>query len=185
MQKIRCSGFTLSEILIALGILAIIATFTIPKIIIVQQNSQKTAAAKEAASMIAAAFQQLQLDTTVNSTTNAADLTPYMNYISVATSGSVDLHPNSGTGGSWPCTSAGPCLFLHNGGKLLCQNNSFGGTASTNYLLFLYDPDTVLANTDVDGPSKSVQFVLYFNGKITSRGSLFSSYEPSWFTWRN
>ena len=41
-------GFTLSELLIALGILGVIATFTIPKILNSQANSQKTAVFKEA-----------------------------------------------------------------------------------------------------------------------------------------
>lgn len=41
------SGFTLAELLIALTILGVIATFTIPKILTAQQASTYNAIAKE------------------------------------------------------------------------------------------------------------------------------------------
>lgn len=46
-------GFTLAELLIALAILGVIATFTIPKILTTQQNSKYNAMAKEVASSFA------------------------------------------------------------------------------------------------------------------------------------
>lgn len=41
------SGFTLADLVIALAILGLIATFTIPKIMVVQQAQQKKAIFKE------------------------------------------------------------------------------------------------------------------------------------------
>jgi prepilin-type N-terminal cleavage/methylation domain-containing protein len=46
------SGFTLAELLIALAILGVIATFTIPKLLQSQQNQQKQAVLKETISIV-------------------------------------------------------------------------------------------------------------------------------------
>ena len=175
-------GFTLAELLITLAIVSLIATFTIPKIITSQASSQKNATAKEVAGMISAAYQQLQQTNTVSSATNASDLTPYMNYVSVTTTGSVDLPPTQGA--IWSCSSLQPCLILHNGGKLLSQNNPFGSTTQGARLLFLFDPDTVWYSSGApDDSSRSVQFLLYYNGKISSRASISPGNDPSWFNW--
>ena len=48
-------GFTLAELLIALGILGVIATFTIPKVLQTNQNAQWQATGKEAIAMISGA----------------------------------------------------------------------------------------------------------------------------------
>ncbi|MBL8031855.1 MAG: prepilin-type N-terminal cleavage/methylation domain-containing protein [Candidatus Doudnabacteria bacterium] len=44
----RVKGFTLAELLIALVILGVIATFTIPKVLYANQNTKYNAIAKEA-----------------------------------------------------------------------------------------------------------------------------------------
>ena len=111
------TGFTLAELLIALAILGVIATFTIPKVITAQQNRQANSIAKEAASMIAAAYQQALLSGTWTTNTASSALSQYMNYVSVLPSGSsIDRDPgNGGTG----CVSNGVCLKLHNGGQII------------------------------------------------------------------
>lgn len=187
-------GFTLAELLIALAILGVIATFTIPKILSSQQNNSNVAKAKEVASMISGAYQKAQLDGAVTSTTKPSDLTPYMNYISMDSSGTVIDHIPGFA--SSICDSSTPCIKLHNGGIVwLYDTESFGGTTPLNVLAFRFDPD-FSQNTvsTADGPLKAVEFELYYNGQLTTRGLIkagttgsiapFVSHpDPSWFQW--
>lgn len=79
------NGFTLAELLIALAILAEIATFTIPKILTSQQNSQKASVFKETISslnsivymgMIQGAISPSNFGTYILSQVNAVKLCP-------------------------------------------------------------------------------------------------------------
>lgn len=193
-------GFTLAELLISLAILGVIATFTIPKLLTVQQNQQNNAKAKEVAMMIAGAFQQAQVAGAVSSTMRSTDLTPYMNYVSVDTTSLIDAHvgwTGSAGGGKCQCSANTPCLKLHNGGLLMAGYDlNFGGSATTNVIEFLYDPDMTAVGGTADGPSKSVQFQLYYNGFLTSRTftqagtrtsagnvAAYPTADPSWFSW--
>ncbi len=189
-------GFTLAELLIALLILGEIATFTIPKIIAAQQNGANIAKAKEMAAMIAGAYQQAQLAGVITGSSKPSDLTPYMNYVSMDSSGTVIDSLPGGTGSV--CNGTNPCIKLHNGGALWFQDvYNFGGTSSLNVIEFRFDPD-ISNNTSstADGPLKAVQFTLYYNGALTTRGQvksgtissygvyfLSTAYDPSWFRW--
>ncbi len=51
------SGFTLAELLIALALLGVIATFTIPKVLQANTDAKYNAEAKETIQMIANAYQ--------------------------------------------------------------------------------------------------------------------------------
>lgn len=60
-----------------------------------------------------------------------------------------------------------------------------------------FDPDTVAVGGTADGVSKSVGFVMYYNGRFASRDNPLpnsadslgccldanSAYTPSWFSW--
>jgi prepilin-type N-terminal cleavage/methylation domain-containing protein len=179
-------GFTLVEVLISLLILAEIATFTIPKLIIGQQNATYKAKAKEVAGMVAAAYQQYQFkNSPVPSTAGIQDLTPYMNYVSTDSSTVIDNVQDAGfnTCGSG---SADFCLRLHNGaifryGRSITYN--FGGTSPTDKTWFVMDPDGTSDGT-TNGPGKAVAFYLYYNGRISSYGvANNSNQDPPWFTW--
>ena len=188
-------GFTLAELLISLAILGVIATFTIPKIMAGQQNSQNVAIAKEAAAMISGGYQKALIDGAITSNTKAADLTPYFNYVSMDTATTVDGVPSySGN----TCSATTPCIRLHSGAVIWLENASFAGTNSTNLIQFLVDPNGRQdITTTADGPGKSIVFDLYYNGFITTRGQAkanscysagcgwgpSSSYDPSWFSW--
>ena len=184
----------MAELLIALAILGVIATFTIPKILTAQQNSQYSAAAKEDLSTVAAAYQQLQLAGAVSSGTKISDLTQYMNYTSYDTSSSLDGVYGSTTRN---CTSTYQCIHMHNGSVIQWRNDaSFGGTNTTNAVWIHIDPDGVYTDGTTNGPGKAVGIFLYYNGRMADEGSIASNtvssaatYNPDatlvppWFSW--
>jgi prepilin-type N-terminal cleavage/methylation domain-containing protein len=191
----RHFGFTLAELLIALAILGEIATFTIPKILTSQQSAASRAKAKEAAGMIAETYQLYKMNNTVTSSTTPLAIVQYMNYVRLETNSQIDFMPGNS---SINCDSGSPCVVLHNGGLLYAQNwVSFGGTNATNAVEFVFDPDGVYSGTTADGPSKSVQFILYYNGALTTRAQVrpntcdsftcpfpaAPTIDPSWFSW--
>lgn len=105
-------AFTLAELLIALAILGVIATFTIPKILQTQQDNRFKALGKEAAATISGAFQAYQQQNQLNSGLKPGDLTPYMNYVSLdsVTVGRMD---DIQTNGTLDCTNGQPCWGWH------------------------------------------------------------------------
>ncbi len=193
-HKRALAGFTLAELLICIAILGVIATFTIPKIMAGQQNKQYNAAAHEVAAMLSSALQQAQLDGKVTAATVPGDLTQYMNYVSVQTTGSIDYFQTATT---MNCLSTRPCLKLHNGGILSYTTTwGFGGTSSTNVVQFWFDPDGVVTDGTTNGPGKSIIFELTYTGRVLNYGSgntycgswgcPFSGgpgVDPPWFSW--
>jgi len=151
----KSQGFTLAELLIALAILGVIATFTIPKVLNSTTSSQNTAIAKEAASMISGSFSAYQLNSTVVSGTTPAQLTSFMNYVSVDTATTYST-------GMVACSGTVPCLKLHNGGVMEYQAaQNFAGSATTNAIYFNIDPDGA-------GTATAATFVQYYNGRFTT-----------------
>lgn len=176
----------MAELLISLAILAEIATFTVPKILMAQQNTQYNAQAKESAGMVAAGYLQAQLNGIPNSSMSINDLISYFNYTKIQTAISIDDIPGYTTK---TCGSANiVCLKLHNGGILWYDiTEVFNGTNTTNAVRFWIDPDSAIS------ANKSQQFYLQYNGKITdaqngtglvSNKQTFASYSNAgWFSW--
>lgn len=183
-------GFTLAELLIALAILGVIATFTIPKVLNGQKNVQNMAIAKEMVAAISEAYQAYKIENTVDASTRQSVLIPYFNYVSISTvyiDASCTLPPASGS-----CGIAGiTCLKFHNGAVIrITDNQSFSDTTALNAYRF---------HVDVDGAfngERSFNPFLFFNGRITTTESLeasvtnsTSTYNPSnschpdWFSW--
>lgn len=187
-------AFTLAELLIALAILGVIATFTIPKVLSSQQSSQSKAIAKEAASMISGALAAYKNEHTLTSTMTAADLTPYMNYVAVDTAAQMDQWQGGNTN-QCNATTWG-CLRLHNGALLgFHRTEPIGCTASNCAVYFHIDPDGQPSASST-GPYKSLSLFIYSNGRITTWGQIDSgtqnnggsynpqpSYNPPWFDW--
>jgi len=189
----RCRAFTLAELLIALVILGVIATFTIPKVLQAQADQQARAVVLEGAGMISNAFTAYQQQNSIVSTTKPSDLTPYMNYVRVVTTGSVDGIPTLVTSS---CASV-LCLQLHNGSILWTNDYTFNGTSTMSAIYFQVDPDGKVTGLPGD-EGLSVGLWLYTNGRMTSRGYILAgtidgnvacpcspspSWDPSWFHW--
>jgi prepilin-type N-terminal cleavage/methylation domain-containing protein len=173
----KSKGFTLAELLIALAILGVIATFTIPKILDSSTNGKLTSIAKETASMISGAYSSYKQNSTpaFNMMATQTNMADFMNYVRVAqaTTAGAFQTPASGTNFSNGCTanlaSATPCLVLHNGAYLQFDSAATFGTdpapnnpASTSFINFNVDPDGTGAQAG------AVTFILYYNGRITT-----------------
>ena len=73
---------------------------------------------------------------------------------------------------------------------------TYGDTSATSALVFNIDPDGI-GNASLTAEGKSMQFALYYNGRLTSRGNVVSgSYhgpgvalsvfpDAPWFSWSN
>ena len=186
-------GFTLAELLIALLILGVIATFTIPKVLSSQQSNEWNAKAKEAIASSSEAFKLLQLEIGINASTTSSNLSPYLNYVRLQTVGDIDGALGQTT---LTCSPGSPCLHLHNGGVLAVRNVAMLGTSTTHCIPLFFDPDGVYSGT-TNGPGKSVHFFIYANGLVRTRDSVsdpscnatlcpFSATtdkDPAWFNW--
>jgi hypothetical protein len=181
---------------VALAIVGVVATYTIPKVLTAQSVSAYNAQTHEVVGMLAEAYQKhLQLGkVTVNTT--PLDLIQYINHVRVMPSGTViDLNPNHVAGASWTCSATDVCLQLHTGGILMLQ----GGHPMTRlipneFLSAFYDPDGIYT-----GKADSAWLLLYYTGRVSSGANLgpndcisiycpFAAYasagnDPSWLRW--
>jgi prepilin-type N-terminal cleavage/methylation domain-containing protein len=193
--KNKWQGFNLAELLIALAILALISAFTIPKILIAQQNERYKATAKEDIAAVSAALQLLKAQGSSSAATKWADITPYMNYVSIDTSGSlIDAVPGQTT---YTCGSSRPCMRMHNGSTVNYRTAiSFGGTNYINAMHLHIDPDSQVTDGTTNGPGKSVAIFFYYDGKVMDEGNIVTNTTnnsttyaatpanvPDWFSW--
>jgi prepilin-type N-terminal cleavage/methylation domain-containing protein len=165
-------GFTLAELLIALAILGVIATFTIPKVLTAQAGETSRAKVKEAASIITGAYQLYKMENTLTGNEQFNDFVPFINYIASYQSGeiSIDSPTHWGMGAISCNTGSGTrCLKLHNGSVLLYYTHHFNGTGPLSAIFLIVDPD---GEVQVTSESSSLELFLYFNGRITDIGGL-------------
>ena len=193
------SGFTLSELLIALAILGLIAAFTIPKVLQTTSDTAVRAIAKEAASSISMAYEGIQADSNglANMGTNADQIIGKMNTVETLTTGTIGATTTS------TCDAANPCYMLHNGAVIQIEalNDNFGDGAAgeIGVLVFYVAPD------GQSGTSEYISIVLGFDGRVMSGGEVtgtvvapFTNYNnnattnsngltavanPAWFSW--
>jgi prepilin-type N-terminal cleavage/methylation domain-containing protein len=192
MKHTTAKGFTLSELLIAIAILGLIATFTIPKVLQSVGNSTNKAIGKETASVISQAYDGLKADSngSVPNSITAASLVAKINYVQALT----------GTHAAETCVTPGAdtvsCYQLHNGGVLAVDTGDTFGTDNVGTIMFKLDPD------GSTGTNTAITFVLGHDGRLmtgqqragTGAAAPFTSYtsagsvgeitaDPSWFSW--
>jgi prepilin-type N-terminal cleavage/methylation domain-containing protein len=195
MHRKIYSGFTLAELLIALAILGVIATFTIPKVLQSQQDTKSTAIAKETIATFSQAYQAYALKQPVNGNTAWGDFLQYVNYVKKDTVSIIDSNPGQT---SLDCSSW-DCYRLHNGAIIASYTGfNYSTTDNLTTIYFYLDPDGKYSGSTT-GPGKSMVIYIYINGKVTSMGALApgthdswggnyptgtdATYDPTWFRW--
>lgn len=191
----KTSGFTLAELLMVISILAVIATYSIPKILVVQQNGRLNAITKEAVSMVSNAYHLHKLNGQSSAMTQANQLTPYLNYVKLETSND----DNCGTDSPMGVVTITPCgtaygvgyamVRLHNGALLELRSGHFMGTSASHAVHMVLDADG-----KATGNGDSVGLVLYHNGRITTFENCseianlpgvcpLANADPDWLNW--
>jgi len=174
--------------------MGILAVFTIPPLFQTPASNvanKQNALARDVGFMIITAYERYKVSvSSVQGSTTPGAITNFMNYVSADTTSQIDGMGTSEA--NHQCSSAEPCLKLHNGGSLFVNNvtdGNFGGTSTTNMVFFQFDPDGGV------GGSRSLKIALYYDGYIETRDTLrsgsqtshgayglTSGADPSWFT---
>lgn len=123
-------AFTLAELLIALVILGVIATFTIPKVLTTQQNSQRTAVFRE---VIASLYQVAEagvLEGVFTPTSQDSDQGPYfldkLNFVKLCSTDSLAQGCWDAAQGDIDYDDAEMGGVMHNGAAIVGLGNSGG-----------------------------------------------------------
>lgn len=180
-------AFTLAELLIALAILGIIATFAISKVVSAQHNMRRIAVAKEAAASLSQALLLYKMQNGITAATRDEDLIPYLNYAKRDTTSIVDDNP---PWVSLDCASV-TCLLLHNGGTLIMQGINFGGTTDKHAIAVVFDTDNSYSGLP---QGDALAIFLYTDGKVRTDeniepdtiigwGARPPGVDPGWFHW--
>jgi len=187
------AGFTLAELLISLVILGVIATFAIPKILVIQQSQKNIAIMKEDISTLSQAYQILQSQGAITSATTETQLYPYLNYLKMDSSGTlIDDHEF----GSNPCNSTDPCMIMANGSRILfpsASSSAFLAADNSHFMTFIVDPDGTYT-----GSGDGTWVDIYYNGMVRTDGTCIAGTtnglgwtctapdpndDPPWFKW--
>jgi prepilin-type N-terminal cleavage/methylation domain-containing protein len=170
-------GFTLAELLISLLIIGVLATFTIPKILVAQQNAQRNAIAKEMMSAISGTMAAMKADGTLTTATTGADVMRHMNYIKLDTTTLLDDSPSDGWGSMNCATWWAKCYKMYNGSTIAVDDTGgIGGFTTAQSLWFVIDPDSTY-----QGDSSSLWVKVHGNGWTTTDWLDRPNLEPSWF----
>jgi prepilin-type N-terminal cleavage/methylation domain-containing protein len=188
-------GFTLAEIVVAMGVLGVISTFNVTKVLTAQQATRNTALAKEAASTITGAYQEYNRNNRQSTNTTLVNIMTYVNSAKLDTTSTVQRIEPWGATANKACTSPTVCYQLNNGAIIFgTDDHHFSVNDSLHSITFSFDPDA-------GGPEIGVTFYLYYNGRFTSQktmanntvicwyGPTCATYtpiatgDPSWFRW--
>ena len=182
------SAFTLAELLIALLILGVIATFTIPKVLNSQAETKRNAVAKETYATVFAVGKQLKDESKWSSSTTFADFTPYLNYVAVITtiSTTVDYVYSCPSTGTLTCSGGFPCLRLHNGALV---RYSASATVASGTAFLVVDADGVSQSGNADSLGLSLHDGLPRFIKMNEDDNYWvvglgcANQSPPWFKW--
>lgn len=177
----RKAGFTLAELLIALGILGVLATFTIPKMISSQQSTQKKAVFQETIATLNEAFVTGCLQNQITEANFGTYMRSRLN--------AVKLCSNSMADGCWFGTdlvgqSTTPGVILHNGAVVAGLDDSVGGSGTDTIMV---DWDGSLG-ANLHGDDQIVLRAIINNSATTDRvctirwDSMHGASQPLWLS---
>lgn len=139
------AGFTLAELLITLGILGVVATFTIPKVLSSQANSRRIAVFKETISAFSDAYYMGWMQGQVSESNVATYLRSHINAIKVCSNASAEQ--------CWTHTAA-IAGYINSTGFIMANGATVAGmddAGSVGYDAFLIDWNGAQgANTEGD-----------------------------------
>lgn len=164
-------GITLSELLIALGIIALVAVFAIPKVLetLDKSTTNHLKAGREAAMIVTSAYNNLRANERPSASTTMEDLLPYMSYVKKVTD---PIDATSCVAGTYACSSEFTCLLLHNGAVIRWRkSNYFDGTTPWHAHKLLIDPDGEPTGGSGD-EGRSVTLYLFYTGRLKTRDQL-------------
>lgn len=186
MRQRQRNAFTLGEMLVAVSLLALMATMLIPLVSDKTGESKLITATKDAAAQIANAYTVFQKNSVPNNNTTPVAIINNLNYVRIVNDGSLNIQIN---GTNYACDVNFPCALLHNGALVRYDTNArFGETPDVNDVqlsCWLCDLPTAAfgdpvphpninaltfyVDPDGQGPEDAVHMVLFFSGRITTR----------------
>ena len=169
------SGFSLAEILLCLALLGFLSALAVPLMLNgtkTDKSSQYNASARNVAFMVTTAYERYKAaNGSVPASMTMLDLMPYMNYVAVQTTGSVDGIPGNAP---YSCSSY-TCLKLHNGASIAFSSmGTMGGNTVNNALYFGFDPDGISGNLN------GMEIWLYYDGVIRDWSNFRSPTTQTW-----
>ncbi len=160
------SGFSLTELLVGVLLLGVIASFTIPKVLTNQKNQQRNSFTKEA--MVTLTDMMAVYKGALKTSTGMEQLRQGLNAHRTTEAKFIEGNANL-LNCSMPQFA---CLQLPNGTAMgYTLPSRFGGTKPNNAILIYFDPDG-LSNSHVGiGPYDGVNLYLYTDGIVRVGGT--------------
>lgn len=128
-------GFTLAELLIALGILGVIATFTIPKILISQNGAKRVAVFKEVIATLNVVLQQGRLEGVVTDSNLGTYYLNHLNAIKICSTNAVSQGCWSPDVTDIASQQAAPGVTLANGAFIAGLDDASSGTGADTIII--------------------------------------------------
>lgn len=166
MNNRSTSGFTLSELLVSLAVLGLIAAFAIPKVLSAVADSSTKAIGKEAISVISSAYDSLKAENSgfVARSTTIAQLVARMNAerdVLAANYAANGVAAQAGSTNALKLQSGG--IIYYNNTDTFVRNGTAEGT-----MAFRIDPDG-------EGNFGSVSVYLGFDGRLWVADELYAA----------
>lgn len=161
------SGFTLSEALVSIALLGVLASLLIPAMSTNVGKEKLMGVGKQTATEIGRAYAIYSKNQFPTEETTSAEIMDNVGYVRKILDGSQSVQlsglEDRAATETYTCSEETQCLLLQNGGILMYSPEAtFGATLSNAAMRFLLDPDG-------SGPHTGIVFLLYFRGRVSTQ----------------